>query len=94
MSKTEITIPEQHQAFCREVARVARKYKLTNFGGSFKPGYQDEWRAGISFKWEAGRHEEDAGKISIWSQTEVNTNIDDREPTVDELRSCMIGRSP
>ena len=35
-----------------------------------------------------------AGKISIWSQTSVNTSIDDPAPTVDEMRSRMIGRSP
>lgn len=80
---TEITIPLKHQLFCREVARLARKYKLTNFNGNFTPGYQDEWRSDISFRWEAGRHDEDSGKISIWSKTTVNTNIDDREPTVD-----------
>jgi hypothetical protein len=91
---TTITITESHQAFCREVARLARKHGLTNFGGSFRPGYGDEWRADISFKWETGRHDEDAGKISIWSQTSVNTSIDDPAPTVDEMRSRMIGRSP
>lgn len=70
-------IPDKHQAFCREVAKLCRKHGLTHFSGSFKPGYGDEWRSDISFKWDAGRHEEDVGKVSIWSQMHVNTNIDE-----------------
>lgn len=90
----QINIPSHHQQFCREVAKLCRKHGLMSFGGQFKPGYQDSWSGEISFRWESGRHEEDVGKVSIWSQMQVNTKIDDREPTIDESRSQMIGRTP
>lgn len=70
-------IPQRHQAICREIAQLCRKHGLTSFSGSFKPGYRDDWYNEITFKWESGRHEADVGKVSIWSQIQVTTKIDD-----------------
>ena len=85
--KPKVEIPERHQAFCKAVARLAREHDLNNFTGSFRPGYDDEWRGDISFSWEQGRHGEDAGSIRIGSQFSVHAKIGDgqsAETTKDE----------
>lgn len=70
------SIPENHIEFCREVAKLCRKYGLNSFGGTYSPGYGDPWRGNIGFRWESGRHEADTGKVAIWSELRVNANID------------------
>jgi hypothetical protein len=73
------TIPERHLETCRALARVAAERGLNSFSGKFRPGFRDGWDGDISFNWEQGRHGEDAGQISIWSQIHVNTKIADKE---------------
>lgn len=74
--EVKIDIPERHKEFCKAVARLARDHGLYKFSGTFRPGYKDGWQGDISFGWESGRHEEDAGKISIQSQFYVHSHID------------------
>ena len=72
----KVEIPDRHQDFCRALAKLARKHGVSEFSGTYRPGFKDEWRHEISFKWSSGRHEEDVGKISIWSSLYVVTHVD------------------
>lgn len=71
-----ITIPENHQAFCKELAALARKHGLRELTVQYTPGFDDPWRHRISLRWDAGRHGEDENKIYITSQVDVNAKID------------------
>ncbi len=72
----KIDIPEQHKEFCRVVATLCKQYNLTNFHGTFKPGYNDPWPAKITFGWDSGRHGADVDKIHISSEVWVHTKVD------------------
>jgi hypothetical protein len=72
----EITIPKNHQDFCKAVARLCREHKLTNFSGTYRPGFDDPWRYTITFAWDEGRHGVAANRIYITSQADVRTKID------------------
>jgi hypothetical protein len=79
---SEIKIPDNHVAFCREVTRLAREHGYNNFNGSFDPGYKDPWQEKINFAWSQGRHGEDNNKIWINSTQNVHTKIDAPEEKV------------
>lgn len=70
------SIPEQHQEFCKAVARLCREYGLRHFEGAFNPAYGDQWKARIQFSWDQGRHGADAGGVTITSTLDVFTEID------------------
>lgn len=71
----KIGIPDKHQEFCKEVARLCRKHGLTKFHGQFRPTWQDPWDADIHFSWEQGRHGEDSDRIFIHSEVRVHTRL-------------------
>ncbi len=76
MSENEITIPEELQQVCRDIADVARKHGLLELSCDFDPrNMHNNWGGRISFLWRAGRHGEDANRLSISSQFHVNTKI-------------------
>jgi len=70
-------IPKEYQDFCKEVGKLARKYKLSEFRGEFRPPIRADWHSMISFSWTQGRHGAEAGNISINSQVWVNSTIDE-----------------
>ena len=73
--KPEIDIPEDLQQACRDFAKVAQKYNLSNLSVSFNPPILHEWREQIQFHWDSGRHNEDANEIEIHSTYQVNTRV-------------------
>lgn len=84
MRVDEITIPEEIQKICRDLARVAKQSGLTTFSGTFRAGYElSKWTGDISFKWESGRHGEDSNQLSIHSQFWVNIKVDIKDVPVD-----------
>lgn len=70
-------IPENHQTFCKALARVCREHSISKFTGTYRPGHRDPWRAEITLSWESGRHEDAVDKITIQSQMWITTNIDE-----------------
>jgi hypothetical protein len=62
-----MNIPEVYQEFCKEVGRIARKYNLHEFRGTFRPGYRSgpHWQDEIEFSWEQGRPGIATGAINI-----------------------------
>jgi hypothetical protein len=71
-------IPNEYLEFCREVGKVARKYKLSEFRGQFRPPIMThDGHSEISFSWTQGRHGVESGNISVQSQIWVNTKIDE-----------------
>ena len=50
-----LTIPANHQEFCKAVARLCREHGLTQFNGSFRPGFKDPWRGEVSLACEHSR---------------------------------------
>ena len=71
----KIGIPENHQEFCKEVARLCRKHGLTKFSGSYRPHWKDQWDGDIQFSWEQGRHGEDSDRLFIQSQILAHTRL-------------------
>ncbi len=72
-----INITENHKNFCKEVAKLCRKYGLLSFQGSFSPGIGDAWHSKIEFNWESGRHNSETGIVHINSQVWINAEIDE-----------------
>lgn len=75
-TRPTVTIPDRHQTFCREVAKLCRAHGLGRFSGTFRPGFKDGWDGDIAFSWDQGRHGAEAGQVHITSQFHVNTKID------------------
>ena len=75
-----MNIPIEYQNFCREVGKLARKYKLSSFCGNFSPPIHEMGKINrIDFSWDSGRHNADTGNISIHADTWINTTIDEGE---------------
>ena len=73
-------IPTKHIKFCQAVGRLARKYRLSSFSGSF----HDLELAGanvktISFSWDSGRHNDAVGNISIHAEAWLTAKVDENE---------------
>ena len=75
MNKT-IEIPEELQAVCKAIAKVAKEHKLYNLSGKFSPGYDSRWRDDIHFSWTSGRHGAENNKLTINSQIWVTTEVE------------------
>lgn len=73
MEKEKINIPEELVQICRELAKVAQSNGLYSLQGEFRHPF--EWGSSVGFKWEAGRHNEDAGEITVWSNLQVITRV-------------------
>jgi hypothetical protein len=73
----KISIPENHIAFCRAIARLCREHKMRRVGVNYSPGFDDAWGGDIAMSWEQGRHGEDAGKLSISSNVMAHVRLDD-----------------
>jgi hypothetical protein len=75
--KEKISIPEDIQKVCKEFAEVAIKNGLYNLEGKFNPPFElgNGWSGDISFRWTAGRHNEDQNQITIWSNFQVVTKV-------------------
>lgn len=71
--KEKVEIPAEVKSFALQVARLAAKNGLQKFSGRFKMGWDtSKWREDVQFSWEAGRHNEDAGQIEIFSEFREN----------------------
>ncbi len=77
----KIHIPENHIAFCREIARLCREHKMHRVGVTYSPNLDDPWPGNIAMSWEQGRHGEDAGKLSISSNVQAIARLDDPAST-------------
>lgn len=67
--ENKVEIPAEVKSFALQVARLAAKNGLQKFTGRFSMGWdKSKWREDVHFSWEAGRHNEDAGKIEIFSE--------------------------
>ena len=66
------------QEICRDMGKLAKKHKMIAFSGKFRPRLHNtsRWGGEISFRWESGRHEEDANQLYITSQFFVHTIVD------------------
>lgn len=73
MEKDEITIPEELQQVCRELAEVAQRHGLYKLSGQFRG--KGKWGGDVSFAWEAGRHNEDSDQLNITSTFNVWTQV-------------------
>jgi hypothetical protein len=71
-----VSIPENHVEFCRALARVCKQHGIASFFGRYRPDWQDPWRDVIQMNWQQGRHGEEADRISITSEVQINTRID------------------
>ena len=71
--KPTITIPDELQQVCKDIAKVAREHKLYNLSGKFQSDIH--WIGEVSFNWSAGRHNEDSDEIKIYFNMSVNSKI-------------------
>ncbi len=73
-------IPENYQAFCRDLVKLARKYGVRQIRTDFMPGFDSEWKEQIRMRWHEGRHG-DHGPITVESAQYVEL------PEIQELKS-------
>jgi len=77
-------IPENLQAFARELGELAAKYELRTVHGAFHAGLHDPWRAEVQFHWRQGRHGADADVVLLTSNVSVTARIESPLPTPEE----------
>lgn len=85
----DVTIPENIQQICRNLAETARQNGLLKFSGRFTPDYEMGWGGEVSFAWEAGRHGESSNQIDITSTFYVHTKVHNPKKAIDP--SKIIG---
>jgi hypothetical protein len=71
----KITIPENHQEFCKAIARLCREYEMQKVHLTYTPRFRDPWDGNIAMSWEEGRHGEDSDKIFISSEVRVYARL-------------------
>jgi hypothetical protein len=71
----KISIPDNHQEFCKAIARVCREHDMHKCALTYSPTFRDAWDGDIAMVWEQGRHGEDSDKIFISSTVRVWTRI-------------------
>lgn len=70
-------IPENLQAFARELGALAAKHNLHTVQGKFRGSLIDDpWRADVNFHWAQGRHGAESGVILLSSTQEVLARIE------------------
>lgn len=71
-------IPKEYIAVCKDIGKVARKHKLSEISGSFRPPIMDNRQIRmVTFNWNSGRHNADTGTIHIHAQLWLDTSIDE-----------------
>ena len=64
-------IPQDVKDFAKALGELCAKHELSKFSGGFYPGFHSQWSGEMQFLWDSGRHDADAGKISLSASVRV-----------------------
>ncbi len=74
---SKVAIPDNHVEFCKALAVLCKQHSLRRFSATYSPSFDDELNDDVTFSWNSGRHEEDAGNFAVSSVLRVWATIGD-----------------